>query len=100
MIELIISIKLKMDSGFHENLLKNRKLLIACPKLDDAGLCIEKLAEVFRLNDIKSITVLRMIVPCCGGLNWIVKEAIKRAQVEIPMEEKIVDIEGVLRISK
>lgn len=82
---------------FHEKILGNKKLLIACPKLDDAGFYLEKLADIFRLNNIKSITVLRMTVPCCGGISWIVKEAMKRAQVEIPLEEKIIDIDGNMK---
>lgn len=82
---------------FHENLLKDKKLLIACPKLDDALFYIEKLTEIFKVNNIKSVTVVRMTVPCCGGLSWIVKEAMNRAGVKIPFEEKVVDIDGTLK---
>lgn len=83
--------------GFHENILKDRKLLIACPKLDDASLYIEKLSEIFRHNNIKSLLVIMMTVPCCAGLSWIVKEGMKRANLKIPIEEKIIDIDGTLK---
>ncbi|MCX7988758.1 MAG: 4Fe-4S binding protein [Thermodesulfovibrio sp.] len=82
---------------FHENILKDRKLLIACPKLDDVNLYLEKLTEIFKLNNVKSVLVLRMTVPCCGGLSWIVQESMKRAKKKILFEEKVIDIDGTIK---
>jgi ferredoxin len=80
---------------FHGDLLSGKVLLVACPKLDDAGFYIGKLTEILQLHDIHSLTVARMEVPCCGGLNMIVEEALARAGKEVPVETIIVTIEGV-----
>jgi len=50
---------------------------------------MEKLTDIFKLNNIKSVTVLRMTVPCCGGLTWIVKEALKSSDKDITLSEKL-----------
>lgn len=84
-------------SNFHKEILKDKKLIIACPKLDDAAFYLEKLTEIFKVNNIKAITVLRMTVPCCAGLTWIVKEALKKSGENIPFEEKIIDIDGTMK---
>jgi NAD-dependent dihydropyrimidine dehydrogenase PreA subunit len=60
---------------FHNRFIKNRITLIGCPKLDE-GSYAEKLTEIFKHNDIKSVTVVRMEVPCCGGIVNAVKEAL------------------------
>jgi len=86
-------------AGFHQNLLKGKKLLIACPKLDDREAHVDKLAELLAANAIKSVTVAHMEVPCCSGLLWIVETALRRAgkeslpfhQVEISVKGEIID---------
>lgn len=83
--------------GFHE-LLRERRLLIACPKLDDIKYYLEKLTEIFKLNNIKSIDIIRMSIPCCGGLTGLIKNAIQNSEVDIPINEKIIDIDGTLKI--
>lgn len=80
--------------GFHTGFLKDRKLIIACPKLDDADHYIEKLSQIFANNDLKSIAVARMEVPCCGGLTRIVQEAMNRSGRTIPYCETIIGIKG------
>ncbi|MCL5071583.1 MAG: 4Fe-4S binding protein, partial [Actinobacteria bacterium] len=55
-------------AGFHEDFLENKVLLIGCPKLDDSEFYVEKFTEIFRLNDVKSVTVAHMEVPCCFGM--------------------------------
>jgi len=82
---------------FHQGLLSGRVLLVACPKLDQAGLYVDKLARMFRQNRIRSLTIARMEVPCCGGLNVIVEEALVRSGKQIPVEKVIVTIEGALK---
>lgn len=81
--------------GFHRDMLDGKILAIFCPKLDHSSeQYVEKLAEIFRLHDIRSITVARMIVPCCGGTVSIVEEALKRSGKEIPLTVRIIDLNG------
>lgn len=80
--------------NFHGRFIKGKKLVIACPKLDDAQLYFEKLTEMFRTNDIKSISVVRMEVPCCGGLIYLTKEAVKASGRDIPVTETVIGIKG------
>ncbi|HDZ20379.1 hypothetical protein LCGC14_0397690 [marine sediment metagenome] len=71
-------------ADFHSGLLAGRTLAIACPKLDDGQAYVDKLARIFAANDIRSITVARMEVPCCG-LDAIVREALTRADKPLPV---------------
>lgn len=82
---------------FHQVLLSGKVLLVACPKLDWADLYVDKLTQMFQQNRIRSLTIARMEVPCCGGLNMIVEEALARAGREIPVEKIIVTIEGATK---
>lgn len=84
-------------AGFHEDLLKGKILLIGCPKLDDPNFYIEKLSQIFKEADIKSITVAHMDVPCCFGLNHIIVKAKEAAGKDIPVDEVTVTIEGDLK---
>ncbi len=77
---------------FHEDLLRDRPFAIACPKLDDPQRNIDRLSDIFRAARLKSITVLRMEVPCCGGLLMMAKMAMERAGVEIPIESEVLGI--------
>ncbi len=70
-------------AGIHEEFMKGRVTLIGCPKLDDTDYS-EKLTEIFKGNDIRSVTVLRMEVPCCGGLEFAVKKALRASEKMIP----------------
>jgi len=70
--------------SFHQDFIRNKVTMIGCPKLDAANYA-EKLTEVFSNNNIKSITVTRMTVPCCGGLPYAVKTAIENSRKYIPM---------------
>jgi ferredoxin len=82
-------------AGFHERFLKDRILIILCPKLDTViEQYIEKLAEILRLNDIKSITVVHMEVPCCFGLMRIIEEALKRSGKNIIVKDYTISIKG------
>jgi NAD-dependent dihydropyrimidine dehydrogenase PreA subunit len=80
--------------SFHSELLKGRKLVIACPKLDEVGPYEEKLAELIRENDLKSLTVAIMTVPCCGGLRRIVDRAVMLSEVDIPVNMVVIDTDG------
>lgn len=80
--------------GFHRKFLGEKKVLIGCPKLDDAMAYVEKFTEIFSGTDIKSISCLRMEVPCCGGMTAILKEAISRSGKKIPFTETIIGVKG------
>lgn len=66
-------------AGFHEGMLDGRTLLIGCPKLDDTSAYHEKLAAIFRFNDIRSVEIAVMEVPCCRGLVHLVDQALASA---------------------
>ena len=83
--------------SFHNDLLKGKALAIACPKLDDTGVYVEKLATIFRENDVKSITVAIMEVPCCRGLDVMVKQALLQSGKTIPLESIIIGVDGERR---
>ncbi len=82
-------------ANFHGRFLRGgKKLLIACPKLDDGAFYVERLTVMFQSAGIRSVTILRMEVPCCGGLTAIVRRALAASGNEIPVEEVIVGIKG------
>jgi hypothetical protein len=83
--------------SFHRDLLKGKAVAIACPKLDDTGNYVEKLAAIFRENDVKSVTVAIMEVPCCRGLDIMVKQALGLSGKEIPLETLIIGVDGERR---
>ena len=78
---------------FHEDFLKGKVCLVGCPKLDAVDYSI-KLAEIIRSNDIRSVTVVRMEVPCCGGLEYAVKKALQQSGKFIPWQVVTVRIDG------
>ncbi|MFA5211798.1 MAG: 4Fe-4S binding protein [Methanoregula sp.] len=85
-------------AGFHEHLLKDRIVIIFCPKLDpDIEGYIDKLSQIFTLHAIRSITVAHMEVPCCSGVRYVVDTALERAGKKIPVSEKTITIDGGIR---
>ena len=78
---------------FHERFIKNHVTLIGCPKLDMTDYS-EKLAEIFAHNDIKSVTVVRMEVPCCGGIESAVRTALVKSGKMIPWQVVVVGTDG------
>lgn len=82
-------------AAFHSAFLRNRILIMFCPKLDpDPDEYISKLAEIVTRHEIKSITVLRMEVPCCGGVRYVVDKALEKAGQKIPVFEHTITITG------
>jgi len=79
---------------FHDDLLKGKILLVGCPKLDDAKFYEEKITQILKENNIKSITCAHMEVPCCFGLVNIVKNAIKAAEKDVSFNEVTLGIKG------
>ncbi|URZ05686.1 ATP-binding protein [Clostridium felsineum] len=82
---------------FHNEFIKNHITVIGCPKLDDVMYYKDKLKEIIEKNDLKSITVVRMEVPCCGGIVSAVKNAMLEAQVIVPYKEVIIGTNGELK---
>ena len=78
--------------NFHRDFIAGRMTLIGCPKLD--GSYVQKLTEIFRNNDIRSVTVTRMQVPCCGGLPFMVKTALENSGKEIPCRVVVMSAGG------
>ena len=70
--------------NFHNDFMKNRVTLIGCPKLDSVDYS-QKLTQILLQNDIRSVTVTRMTVPCCGGLSHMVKNAVDSCGKQIPL---------------
>lgn len=80
-------------ADFHR-LLEGKILIIGCPKLDEIGYYTEKLTQILQMNNIRSLTVSRMEVPCCSGLIRILGTALDRSGKDIPVVEKIISIKG------
>lgn len=81
-------------ADFHRDFLKDKVLVIGCPKLDDAEFYVEKLANILKSNDIKSVTIVNMEVPCCFGLQRITEDAIKKSGKIITLRQTIITTRG------
>jgi len=81
-------------ADFHDDLLKGKVLLVGCPKLDDTAYYKEKISQMLKNNDIKSITYAHMEVPCCFGLLPVIKEAIAGSGKNIPFNDVTISIKG------
>ena len=80
-------------AAFHEEFIKGRITLVGCPKLDGVDYA-EKLTEIIRHNNIKSVTVVRMEVPCCGGLEHAAKTALQNSGKFIPWQVVTISTDG------
>ncbi len=80
-------------AAFHERFIKGHITLVGCPKLDSVDYS-EKLTEIIRNNDIKSVTVVRMEVPCCGGLEHAAKTALQQSGKFIPWQIVTISTDG------
>ena len=83
-------------AAFHERFIRGHITLVGCPKLDDVDYS-EKLTDIIRDNDIKSVTIVRMEVPCCGGLETAAKKALQQSGKFIPWQVVTVTVDGRLR---
>ena len=82
-------------ANFHQDFIRGKVTLVGCPKLDDVDYS-EKLTEILRQNNIKSVTVVRMEVPCCGGLEYAVRTALQNCGKLLPWQVKTISIKGEL----
>ena len=80
-------------AGFHQRFLRGHVALVGCPKLDQVDYS-EKLAEILRQNDVRSVLVARMEVPCCGGLENAVKKALQQSGKLIPWQVVTLSVRG------
>ena len=87
--------------AFHDAFMLGKRVMIGCPKFDDAQTYIQKFTDIFATAGIKSVTVVTMEVPCCQGLPVIVRKGMELAGKKIPMEQIIISTRGeVLRKQK
>lgn len=82
-------------ANFHKEFMKGKVTLIGCPKLDSVDYS-EKLTEIIRNNDIREVTILRMEVPCCGGIEMAAKKALQESGKFIPWQVITVSVDGKL----
>jgi NAD-dependent dihydropyrimidine dehydrogenase PreA subunit len=79
---------------FHDRFLRGHAVAVACPKLDNAGAHFQKLIQVFRDGGLAGVTVVRMEVPCCGGLSNMAKEALRESGADLVLREVVVGRDG------
>jgi len=82
---------------FHDDFLDGRAVVVGCPKLDDVAPYAEKLAAIVALGGVKSVTVVRMEVPCCGGISRLARDAIAASGRDVPFRDVVVGADGRLR---
>ena len=82
---------------FHQTLLKDRSIAIFCPKLDDCSPYVDKLAQIIQHNNLKSLTVVHMEVPCCSGLLRIADAAIALSGVKLDYEDITISLQGQIK---
>ncbi len=80
--------------NFHQDFIKGNKIAVGCPKLDDVNYYIEKLTDIFSNKNINSVEVVRMEVPCCGGIQRAVELALKQSNATIEYKTTTISIEG------
>ena len=80
-------------ASFHQDFIRNKLTLIGCPKLDQVDYS-EKLAAIIQGNDIQSVTIVRMEVPCCGGLEMAARKALQNSGKFIPWQVVTISIDG------
>ncbi|MDP2919290.1 MAG: 4Fe-4S binding protein [Dehalococcoidia bacterium] len=83
--------------SFHQDFLKDRALLIACPKLDDVDAHYKKLVQIVAHSGLKSLTVAHMEVPCCSGLVYLAQKAVEDSGKDIPLNEVTIGVRGDLK---
>ncbi len=79
---------------FHRDFIKGRVLVNACPKLDNTSTYVDKLAAMISQNDVQSVTVPIMEVPCCRGLAMMAEQAVAKSGKDVPLEIVIIGIDG------
>ena len=83
-------------ANFHEDFIRGKVVLVGCPKLDSVDYSV-KLTEIIRENDIQSVTIVRMEVPCCGGLEFAAKKALQESGKFIPWQVVTIRTDGTIK---
>ena len=83
-------------ANFHEDFIRGKVVLVGCPKLDSVDYSV-KLTEIIRENDIQSVTIVRMEVPCCGGLEFAAKKALQESGKFIPWQVVTIRTDGTMK---
>jgi NAD-dependent dihydropyrimidine dehydrogenase PreA subunit len=84
-------------ASYHEDFLKDKAVVMGCPKLDDNNFYLQKLTELFIKSDIRSVTVLKMEVPCCGGIASTTRQALTASGKQIPYSEVLITLQGEVK---
>ncbi len=84
-------------ANFHQDFLKNHVVLVGCPKLDDINYYSEKITEIIKNNDLKSVKVLKMEVPCCTGIATVTRNAVYNCGKNLPYSELTISIDGKIK---
>ncbi len=82
---------------FHDELLAGKALVVGCPKLDDVQAYVEKLGRILASNEIRSVTVVRMEVPCCGGISMAARQGLAASGKQLPFRDVVVGVDGTVR---
>ncbi|HBL99644.1 MAG TPA: ferredoxin, partial [Ruminococcaceae bacterium] len=82
--------------NFHNDFIKDKITLIGCPKLDSVDYS-EKLTAILAVNDIKSVTVVRMEVPCCGGIQTAVQKALDASGKNVSLNVTVISTDGKIK---
>jgi Pyruvate/2-oxoacid:ferredoxin oxidoreductase delta subunit len=82
---------------FHDDLLAGKALVVGCPKLDDVRAYVEKLGRILSSNEVRSVTVVRMEVPCCGGISAAARHALAASGKDLPFRDVVVGVDGTIR---
>jgi NAD-dependent dihydropyrimidine dehydrogenase PreA subunit len=82
---------------FHEALLAGRVVVVGCPKLDEIPRAAEKLEAIFRTAGVRSVTIARMEVPCCGGISAVTRRALAASGACAPVSEVVIRVDGTVR---
>ena len=79
---------------FHSRFLKDHNIAVGCPKLDDVEFYVDKLATILQTNNLNSLKVIHMEVPCCSGLTYIARQAIAKSNIDMSFEDITIDLQG------
>jgi NAD-dependent dihydropyrimidine dehydrogenase PreA subunit len=82
---------------FHDHFLAGKAVVVGCPKLDDLQAYVEKLGRIFAANEIRSVTVVRMEVPCCGGISMAARKSLAASGRDVPLRDVVVGVDGSVR---
>ena len=93
---LLIAADCTAYANMHRDFMKGRVTIVGCPKLDQVDYS-EKLTTIFSENDIQSVTIVRMEVPCCGGIEYAAKKALQESGKFIPWQVLTITIDGKIK---